>query len=51
MTDQPALNCPQCACSMDGIKTQYDAWLCEICGCTWEISKHEITVGDKIDIE
>lgn len=51
MTDQPNLSCPQCCSSMPSLKEQYDAWLCEVCCCTWEISKYEVGVGDKIDIE
>lgn len=48
---QPNLCCPQCCCSMNALEEQYDAWICEICKCTWEIIKHEIVVGDKIDIK
>jgi len=46
---QPSISCPHCQSQMTGI--HYDIWLCDICMCTWEITKHEITVGDKIDLE
>jgi len=45
------LSCPQCCSSCPPMEGNYDHWICDICKCAWEITKHDIAVGNKIDIE
>ena len=46
-----SVNCPGCTGKIFELTSQVDGFLCDICNCIWEITKHDIEMGDKIDLE
>ncbi len=44
------LSCPVCVQSMSSFRNDYDHWRCTSCDVVWEISKHQLESGNKVEL-